>query len=107
MKSTLGDGSHELLGNLLVAILPNVQDARIVAVTMGDAIWDDVLWDREVEEELMQAGPKAAEEEDDDDVFVSGYEDMGAVQKRDWVGVDRDRRSAFLIIGALKQEGLL
>ena len=100
------DGTLELLSNLLVSILPNVQDAKTVAVTISDAIWEEVLWDREKEEEQMQAEKKPAEEKDED-IYVYGTEDILAYREGDWVGVDRDRRSAYLIMGALRSEGLL
>lgn len=96
----------ELLSNLLVSILPEMPDMRIVAVTISDSIWEEVLWDREKEEEQTDAPP--AEEEDTDDIYVCGQEDTKQLApKGDWSGVDRDRRSAYLIIGALKSEGLL
>ena len=100
------DGTMELLTNLLVSILPNIPDAKTAAVTMSDSIWEEVLWDREQEEE-EQANPKPPETDDVNKVFVSGDEDMVTSKKGEWSGVDRDRRSAFLIIGALKSEGLL
>lgn len=100
------DGTLELLSNLLISILPNVQDAKTVAVTMSDSIWEEVLWDREQEEERMQAESQPADEKEED-VYVCGDADIPAFREGDWIGVDRDRRSAFLIIGALKSEGLL
>ncbi|KAF7798372.1 hypothetical protein EIP86_009593 [Pleurotus ostreatoroseus] len=100
------DGTLELLSNLLISILPNVRDAKTVAVTMSDAIWEEVLWDREQEEEQMQADAQPVPEKDQD-IYVCGDDDIPSFRKGDWIGVDRDRRSAFLIIGALKSEGLL
>lgn len=45
---------------------------------------------------------------EDDDVYVYGdEEDPSATQKGDWSGINRDRRSAFLIMGSLKSEGIL
>lgn len=99
------DGSIHLLNNLLVSILPNIQDAKTAAVTISDAMWEEVLWDREQEE--AQADEKAPEETEEDKIFVSGDESLITFRKGDWTGVDRDRRSAYLIIGALKGEGLL
>lgn len=100
------DGTLELLNNLLVSILPEIPDAKTAAVTISDAIWEETLWDRE-QEEQDQADPKPPEEDDAEKVFVCGDEDMTTYEKGDWSGVDRDRRSAYLIIGALKSEGLL
>ncbi|KAH9849756.1 hypothetical protein C2E23DRAFT_877980 [Lenzites betulinus] len=90
-----------LLSNLLLSVLPNVPDARIVAVTIGDAQWEEILWDEPDEDEQ----PKTAERDEDDIYAEEG--DLPATRKGDWVGVERDRRSAFLIIGALKQENML
>lgn len=92
------DGSLELLNNLLVSILPEIPDAKFAAVTISDAVWEEVLWDREQEEE--QADAKPAKAEDPDDIFVYGDQDQTTYEKGDWIGVDRDRRSAYLIIGA-------
>ena len=100
------DGTLELLNNLLVSILPEIPDAKTAAVTISDSIWEEVLWDREQEEE-EQANPKASDGDDAEKVFVCGEEDMSTYRQGDWNGVDRDRRSAYLIIGALKSEGLL
>ena len=51
LHSPVADGTSELLSNLLLSVLPNVPDAKTVAVTIPDAQWDDVLWTREEEEE--------------------------------------------------------
>ncbi|KAI0361614.1 hypothetical protein OH77DRAFT_1417889 [Trametes cingulata] len=92
-----------LLSNLLLSVLPNVPDARIVAVTIGDAQWEEILWEEPDEDEQK----KAAEQGEDEDDIYAKEGDLPPTRKGDWVGVERDRRSAFLIIGALKQEGLL
>lgn len=111
MHSPTQDGTSELLSNLLISILPNVPNATPVAVSITDAQWEEVLWNRsEPEDEDPASKPVNAEERqtDEDDIYV--YEDEGdpsIKQKGDWTGVDRDRRSAFLIIGALKSEGIL
>lgn len=99
------DGTLDLLNNLLVSILPNIPDAKTAAVTISDAMWEEVLWDREQEEERIEGNKN--EEQDDDSIFVSGVEGLTTFREGDWTGVDRDRRSAYLIIGALKGEGLL
>ncbi|KAI0770768.1 hypothetical protein BC629DRAFT_1532247 [Irpex lacteus] len=98
------DGSMDLLNNLLVSILPNIPDAKMTAITINDAMWEEVLWDREQEEELLDKEP---EKEEETSVFVTGNEGLVSHRKGDWTGVDRDRRSAYLIIGALRGEGLL
>jgi len=104
------DGTSELLSNLLTSVLPNLPDAKTVAVTISDAQWEDVLWDREGEEEAQKEVTQAKAKEnngEDDDIFVYGDEDIPVKHRGDWTGVDRDRRSAYLIIGALKSEGIL
>lgn len=99
----LMDGTSELISNLLTSILPNIRDAKTVAVTISDAQWEEVVfWDREDDEEEMKE-----EETKDDDIYVSGDVEKATHKPGDWVGVDRDRRSAYLIIGALRSEGIL
>ena len=98
------DGTSELLSNLLTSVLPNIRDAKTVAVTISDAQLEEVLWDREAEE---RGGPEAGQPRTEDDVYVYGDEDLVKERKGDWVGLERDRRSAFLIMGALKSEGIL
>lgn len=82
-----------------------------MAVTISDSQWEEVLWDREEEErdELEKEKEKAKQQDAlEDDIYVCGDEDIPIKQRGDWIGVDgRDRRSAFLIIGALKSEGIL
>ncbi|KAI0320817.1 hypothetical protein OF83DRAFT_486723 [Amylostereum chailletii] len=104
-----------LLSALLVSVLPNVRDAKTVAVTISDGQWEDVLWDREAEEKAKEEAEVEAEREKrrrgggEDDLFVSEEEEREEEggKRGDWVGIDRDRRSAYLIIGALKSEGLV
>ena len=105
MHKSVG-GTMDLLTNVLVSILPNIPDAKTAAVQMSDSMWEEVLWDREQAEEEL-ANPKPPETDDLDKVFVSGEEGMPPKQKNEWTGVDRDRRSAYLIIGTLRDEGLL
>jgi len=74
-----------------------------VAVTISDTQWEDVLWDRE-------AKGKSLDEKGDDleqDIYAFGDEDTSEKRPGDWTGVDRDRRSAYLIMGALRSEGIL
>jgi len=98
------DGSSELLSNLLTSVLPMVPEAKIVAVTVPDSIWEEVLGGLEDEEEGVNE--KATAKRFSDDVFASP-DDLPPTEKGDWTGINRDRRSAYLIVGALKQEGLL
>ena len=104
LHSPVADGTSELISNLLTSVLPNIRDSKTVAVTTDDALWEEVLWDREEESRPMEAMPK----ENPDDIYVSHDKDSIPMKRRgDWVGVERDRRSAFLIMGALKSEGIL
>jgi hypothetical protein len=86
--------------------LPNIPDARTVAVTISDSQWEDVLWEREEDVDKVEEDTKM--KEDEDDIYAYGDEETRADKEQgDWVGVDRDRRSAYLIIGALRSEGIL
>jgi hypothetical protein len=57
----------------------------------------------------MQQNDKAEDMAVDEEEDIYTYEDeKGPVkEKGDWVGVERDRRSAFLIMGGLRAEGIL
>lgn len=97
-----------MLSNLLTSVLPNISDAKTVAVTISDSQWEDVLWDREEEEEEEKERAMDEKQMEDDDIYACG--DEGPVSRRkdrDWLGVNRDRRSAYLIIGGLRSEGIL
>jgi hypothetical protein len=108
LHSPVADGTSELLSNLLTSVLPNVPDARTVAVTISDAQWEDVLWDREQEElQRANAATEATKEDKIEDLYVYGDEEKPSLKEGDWTGINRDRRSAYLIIGALKSEGIL
>lgn len=106
LHSQASDGTSELLSNLLTSVLPNIRDAKTVAVTISDSQWEEVLWDREEEERAEQSESKE-EESISDEIYVSDATVEDVPVKGDWTGVERDRRSAFLIIGALKSEGIL
>jgi len=103
MSSQESSGSSQLLSSLLLSVLPNVRGAKTEAVTISDDQWEDVLWDREADEERFAK----ISEGRDDDIYVSPEDDEPTHLKGDWAGVDRDRRSAFLIIGALRSDGLI
>jgi hypothetical protein len=104
--SSQESGSSELLSSLMVSVLPNLPDARTEAVTISDDQWEDVLWDRETEEQIkstvLKQKPRSG-----DELFVLPEDDVLGHSKGDWAGVDRDRRSAYLIIGALRSDGLI
>ena len=107
MSSQESSGSSQLLSSLLLSVLPNVQGAKTEAVTISDEQWEDVLWDREAEERSTKQERIGKGVEEDDDVYVSPDQDVPSHSKGDWAGVDRDRRSAYLIIGALRSDGLI
>lgn len=108
MHSPTQDGTSELLSNLLISILPNVPNATPVAVSITDSQWEEVLWNRSEPEDEEDTLNRTKPDTDDDDIYTYEDEDDPSIkQKGDWTGVDRDRRSAFLIIGALKSEGIL
>lgn len=73
-----------------------------MAVTISDAQLEEVLWDREAEER----GDKEIIV-DTEDIYAFGDETLSRKTDNDWIGVQRDRRSAYLIMGALKSEGIL
>jgi len=105
MSSQESSGSSPLLSNLLVSVLPNVPGAKAEAVTISDEQWEDVLWDREADEQRTVNEEFVWNEKED--IFVTPEDDGSSHSKGDWVGADRDRRSAYLIIGALRSDGLI
>lgn len=110
LHSPIADGTSELLSNLLTSVLPNVRDAKTVAVTISDTQWEDVLWDREEEEKENNSGQGHDREltrKESEEIYVFGDEGIPGKKRGDWVGVDRDRRSSYLIMGALRSEGIL
>lgn len=107
------DGTSELLSNLLTSLLPRVPDAKTVAVTIPPGQWEEVLYSGDPTEAESEGADETTKQPDDntqedivDDVYVYGVPPSRG-RKGDWQGIDRDRRAAFLIIGALKSEGLL
>ncbi|KAG6916100.1 hypothetical protein DXG01_008427 [Tephrocybe rancida] len=108
LHSPVADGTSELLSNLLTSILPNVKDAKTVAVTISDSQWEDVLWDREQEDVVEYLiGVREEPSENSEDLYAYGDEGIPEKKPGDWIGIDRDRRSAYLIMGALRSEGIL
>ena len=99
---TSSDGTSALLENLLTSVLPNIADAKTAAVIISDQQWEEVLWDREDEQTVSTENVQ----QDEDDVYAS-QDELPEAGKDDWTGVSRDRRSAYLIIGALRSEGML
>jgi len=108
MSSQESSGSSQLLSSLLLSVLPNVRGAKTEAVTISDDQWEDVLWDREADEEKGGKQERMIGKSlEGDEVYVSPDQDVPSHSKGDWAGVDRDRRSAYLIIGALRSDGLI
>jgi hypothetical protein len=105
MSSQESSGSSLLLSSLLVSVLPNVPGAKTEAVTISDDQWEDVLWDREADEQRTVNQEVVCK--DKEDIFVTPEDDGSSHSEGDWGGVDRDRRSAYLIIGALRSDGLI
>jgi hypothetical protein len=105
MSSQESSGSSVLLSSLLVSVLPNVPGAKTEAVTISDDQWEDVLWDREADEQRTVNQEFVCDEMEG--IFVTPEDDGSSHSKGDWGGVDRDRRSAYLIIGALRSDGLI
>jgi len=99
--------STQLLSSLLLSVLPNVRGAKTEAVTISDDQWEDVLWDREADAQRSRKEEGIGKLREEDDIFVLPEHDVPIHSKGDWAGVDRDRRSAYLIIGALKSDGLI
>ena len=66
--------------------------------------WEEVQWDSD--EDIQKEAARKEEQKAEDDIYASDG-DHPPFKQGDWIGMDRDRRSAYLIIGALKQEGLL
>src|SRR6202011_567568 len=91
LHSQTSDGTSELLSNLLTSVLPNIREAKTVAVTITQSQWEEVLWDREEEEQ--QNGMEEARKEEDiiDDIYSSDEQGRAVAMKGDWIGVDRDR----------------
>ncbi|KAM5536188.1 hypothetical protein V8D89_010087 [Ganoderma adspersum] len=94
-----------VLANLLLSVLPNVPDPKLAAITLAEWQWEELQWDTEEELE-REAERKKKEQEAEDDIYAL-EEDQPSSYKGDWIGMDRDRRSAYLIIQTLKQENLL
>ena len=89
---------------MLISILPKIPElSAIVAITVSEQQREEIEWNCN---QLDQQDNKF--KVDEDDIYV--YEDTDNAtlrQKGDWTGINRDRRSAYAIMGSLKGEGLL
>ena len=99
-----GEGRSELLSDFLASVIPLLPDSEIWTVAVSDEMWAEVLAGLEEEDAEEEAESKADEE--GDDIFISS-DFLPATRKTDWLGVNRDKRSAYLIQGALKGEALI
>jgi len=89
----------DMLSNLLTSLLPSTSGSKTIVFPITDAHWNDVLFDTDDRSE-----EDAANEEN---VYIDGEQAVPRSRKGDWTGTYRDQRSAYLIIGALKTEGIL
>lgn len=100
--------TSELMSNFIMSMLPHFDDAKTVAITISDSQWQEVLSEREEDEKQGGDQPQTNKETSpDDSIYISGEDQEQVVSKGDWSGVERDRRSAYLIVGGLRMEGLL
>ena len=102
MTVLLGDNTSEMVTNLLTSVLPQMPGAKTLAVTVSDFEWAEVIF-----YEKEEGGNDEKKQDVEDDIWVSGEDEETAYKPGDWVGVERDRRSAYLIIGALRSEGII
>jgi hypothetical protein len=113
------NGDSEFMSNFLATILPNVKEARTSVVTIGPGQWDEILRVLPNQTQGVVASTSknpqktdnaaAVDEDNDSDGDICEYSDdiQSAPQVGDWTGVDREKRSAFLIWAALRTEGIL
>ncbi|CAL1700655.1 unnamed protein product [Somion occarium] len=95
------DETSELLSNFITAMLPHTADAKTVAITISDSQWEELFWDHEDRKGDEQTIKPP------EDIYVSGEDMQSEGRKEDWIGVERDRRAAYLVMGGLRMEGLL
>ncbi|KZT66021.1 hypothetical protein DAEQUDRAFT_730788 [Daedalea quercina L-15889] len=98
-----GEGRSELLSDFLASVIPLLPDSEIWTVAVSDEMWAEVLAGLD-EDDAEETESKM--DEDEDDVFISP-DFLPVARKTDWLGVNRDKRSAYLIQGALKGEALI
>jgi len=99
------DDTAVLLSNLLTSLLPTTIGAKTIVYPITDAHWEDVLFDTDDREE--RPWTRFGDGGEDDDIYITAEEAIPKEKRGDWTGDYRDQRSAFLIIGALKTEGIL
>ncbi|VDC07282.1 unnamed protein product [Peniophora sp. CBMAI 1063] len=89
--------AQNLISSLLSIAVPNVRDARLTVVTISDEHWADALWNSDAEDTPSVQKPAPGVEETDE--YCALRDDDEEMCQNDWVGVARDRRSAYLILG--------
>ena len=93
------------MANFIMSMLPHFDDAKIVAITISDSQWQEVPSEYEDENEKESTTKKVVPHEDS--IYISGEDTQPVAKKGDWIGVERDRRSAYLIVGGLRMEGMI
>jgi len=101
------DETAILLSNMLTSLLPTNFGAKVLVFPITDALWEDVLYGTDDREERPWPGPSKTDDDDDDDIYITAEDAIPKPRKGDWTGDYRDQRSAFLIIGAMKSEGIV
>ena len=97
--------ARDLITGLLNGAVPNLVDAKFTMVTMSAENWADALWNSDAED--MPLVHKPSRKGEGADIYCTLGEDDEEEYQNDWVGVARDKRSAYLILGALKSDGLV
>ncbi|KAH8830511.1 hypothetical protein DL96DRAFT_1593228 [Flagelloscypha sp. PMI_526] len=84
----------QLLSDMLTTVLPTNQRDAILA--------DDEVAGNDMAQQQSQ-------DDDDEDLYVYGddQQEISRDKHGDWTGVERDKRSAYLVIGALQQERII
>jgi hypothetical protein len=111
-----------LLSNFLAAIVPLVPDAKVTSISINNFQWEAILHHKLVPNTpddaqgnpnasrmpAIDAAATAAEDDDDEDLYdYPGKPFLNSPSSQDWIGTERDRRSAVLVWASLKSDGLL
>jgi hypothetical protein len=99
------DDTATLLSNMLTSFLPTNFGAKVLVFPIADAIWEDVLYGTDDREERPWMG--GVDGGEDGDIYITANDAIPKPRRGDWTDDYRDQRSAFLIIGAMKSEGIL
>jgi hypothetical protein len=96
------DDTPRLLQEFLSSLLPKDDNAKTIIFPIPDDVWDDILFDTDMREQ-----PVPTAEEVGDDIYMSAEKATPRPKRGDWTGIYRDGRSAVMLIGALRMEGIL